>query len=651
MPDEEGGGSASDRYFCPYPGCKRSFAELWRLKVHYRAPPDIRGSGKERGHGTELTHCPKCGKGLKPGKHHVGCSGGKAGSRQSKRAKLAGNAAVAGAGMPDELAAAAGVVAAGGADAYAAGGMLQMHQQYGDGSYGEQQQYYAAQQYSAEQLQQGAAAYAGQHTAMHAGAMPASSYLPAHLQQQQQAGDTQSPSLSMGLGGLPDHHMAAAGAVAAPSGLSTMHSGDAAALMGGQGQAPLGYHYPQQQPGHMQQQPLGLDSSGLLAQQGSLQLPDALGGAPAYGMAAGTTYLTRHPQQQPGGDAVMPLPLAGQQVVTQQHAMMPGAPADAAALQPQVVTTVLPGQQQLVQPQTLLQDGGCPGSGGLPPLPAGMLPADAPTGGHQHAGAGEAAAAAAGGGGGGISSSLFDEIDGGRVPSPPPLPPDFPSAPAHCGTLFNFAQFSHTKLPAPVGPHQQMAMMPRGMEAELPPSMDELWTPEATYDHHSDGDLMQLLFGAPNEAPTMATIHLHHFLDDDATSDPAGLLGGLLGGSLDDLHGAGEAAAAAARHDAAAMPPPAPVAAPPAAAAGGGVKQERQDAPLPAAQRQQQQPLPQAPPPQHVQQTKLVNGDLNAASMPLPNGATQCGQAVAIKAETPQQPAPAAAPLAASHAN
>lgn len=27
-------------------GCNRSFAELWRLKVHYRAPPDIRGSGK-----------------------------------------------------------------------------------------------------------------------------------------------------------------------------------------------------------------------------------------------------------------------------------------------------------------------------------------------------------------------------------------------------------------------------------------------------------------------------------------------------------------------------------------------------------------------------------------------------------------------------
>jgi hypothetical protein len=60
-----------------HPGCNRSFAELWRLKVHYRAPPDVRGSGKERGHGTELAFCPKCQKDLKPGKHHVGCSAGK----------------------------------------------------------------------------------------------------------------------------------------------------------------------------------------------------------------------------------------------------------------------------------------------------------------------------------------------------------------------------------------------------------------------------------------------------------------------------------------------------------------------------------------------------------------------------------------------
>jgi hypothetical protein len=83
------GKQESDRFYCPYPGCKRSFAELWRLKVHYRAPPDIRGSGKERGHGTELTHCPKCGKALKPGKHHVGCSAGKTAPRQAtKRSRV-----------------------------------------------------------------------------------------------------------------------------------------------------------------------------------------------------------------------------------------------------------------------------------------------------------------------------------------------------------------------------------------------------------------------------------------------------------------------------------------------------------------------------------------------------------------------------------
>lgn len=32
----DGSGNSSERYYCPYPNCKRSFAELWRLKVHYR---------------------------------------------------------------------------------------------------------------------------------------------------------------------------------------------------------------------------------------------------------------------------------------------------------------------------------------------------------------------------------------------------------------------------------------------------------------------------------------------------------------------------------------------------------------------------------------------------------------------------------------
>lgn len=77
------------RFFCPYEGCNRSFAELWRLKVHYRAPPDVRGSGKERGHGCELQFCPKCGKELKAGKHHVGCYAGRSAPRHTaKRLKV-----------------------------------------------------------------------------------------------------------------------------------------------------------------------------------------------------------------------------------------------------------------------------------------------------------------------------------------------------------------------------------------------------------------------------------------------------------------------------------------------------------------------------------------------------------------------------------
>ena len=46
---------------CPYPGCNRTFQSgIWRLRVHYRAPPTARGSGVERGHGTELVECPQC---------------------------------------------------------------------------------------------------------------------------------------------------------------------------------------------------------------------------------------------------------------------------------------------------------------------------------------------------------------------------------------------------------------------------------------------------------------------------------------------------------------------------------------------------------------------------------------------------------------
>ncbi|KAG1655772.1 hypothetical protein FOA52_008479 [Chlamydomonas sp. UWO 241] len=77
-----------DRFYCPYPSCNRSFVELWRLKVHHRAPPDVRGSGKERGHGVELDICPKCREELKPGRHHVGCIAGKYARPHAKKARM-----------------------------------------------------------------------------------------------------------------------------------------------------------------------------------------------------------------------------------------------------------------------------------------------------------------------------------------------------------------------------------------------------------------------------------------------------------------------------------------------------------------------------------------------------------------------------------
>eukprot|EP00951_Prasinocladus_malaysianus_P005060 scaffold36027_cov35-Prasinocladus_malaysianus.AAC.1 len=50
--------------YCPHPGCNRKFRKFWRLRAHYRALPELRGSGKERGHGQELLECPKCGASL-----------------------------------------------------------------------------------------------------------------------------------------------------------------------------------------------------------------------------------------------------------------------------------------------------------------------------------------------------------------------------------------------------------------------------------------------------------------------------------------------------------------------------------------------------------------------------------------------------------
>lgn len=63
----------------------------WSLQVHCRASPDVRGSGRERGHGKELSHCPKCHEALQPGKHHIGCAAGRSAPRQAaKRLKTVG---------------------------------------------------------------------------------------------------------------------------------------------------------------------------------------------------------------------------------------------------------------------------------------------------------------------------------------------------------------------------------------------------------------------------------------------------------------------------------------------------------------------------------------------------------------------------------
>lgn len=72
-------------FACPYPGCRRSFSELWRLRKHHRAP-DLPGMG-QRGHDSELTHCPRCMEPLKPNTAHIGCSGGLAAPMQAAKRK------------------------------------------------------------------------------------------------------------------------------------------------------------------------------------------------------------------------------------------------------------------------------------------------------------------------------------------------------------------------------------------------------------------------------------------------------------------------------------------------------------------------------------------------------------------------------------
>ena len=113
MSGEDDSDGAS-RFHCPHPGCKRTFAELWRLvsalpmqalmlgqalmgvaaaqKVHYRADPNVRGSGKERGHGCVRAQCEQLLACLRQAVRVTMVQGGAVAVPQVPRAAAAGQA-------------------------------------------------------------------------------------------------------------------------------------------------------------------------------------------------------------------------------------------------------------------------------------------------------------------------------------------------------------------------------------------------------------------------------------------------------------------------------------------------------------------------------------------------------------------------------
>ncbi len=146
-------------------------------------------------------------------------------------------------------------------------------------------------------------------------------------------------------------------------------------------------------------------------------------------------------------------------------------------------------------PVSMLDGGGGGGGTGPARMGSGGAPAAPTTSDHDSQGLG----------------SMFEDVeefqrDFGRIPSPPPLPADFHAASGSgsgAGMLFNFNQFN-TKLPR----NQSVTKFDQNLAAHgLDPGLDS----DALYDHSDDGDLMQLLFGVPDELPSMATIHLHNW--------------------------------------------------------------------------------------------------------------------------------------------
>jgi hypothetical protein len=407
-------GPDPDRFYCPHPGCNRSFAELWRLKVHYRAPPDVRGSGKERGHGTELAFCPKCGKDLRPGKHHVGCAAGKSAPRQAAKRQRQQQMST----TTESAGLTAGTT---GATTEATTGSWELAVQ--------RQRAKVAQQ-AAAAAQRGEADSARTKALAHARACRLEQALTHNLD-------------VVPTGDLLFHPASVAHAAA------TQHGG-------GHGVTPApGQHY-------------------FAATAGVAPLPPA---APAAQQQAAQAAAPQQPVglDLPGGV---------------QHQHRPLSPS----------------------PLELFGD----------PLFGGST---APAGDGGHGGGG-------GGHGGGHSSLLLDDHhlhddDLLRIPSPPPLPADWETAPRP-GLLFDFDQFDLSKKPAP-GTSAPLVTVTTAMNPVdvSNPSDDYIW---------------QILFAGENDAvPKRVTAHLHHppatalsYLDE-----PDSLLDALLSEDMGDPLGLG----------------------------------------------------------------------------------------------------------------
>ena len=61
----------NERYHCPFLGCNIDCTNFMKLKAHYKASLDYKGSGQKKGHGLVLTFCPKCNKLVGEHEHHT----------------------------------------------------------------------------------------------------------------------------------------------------------------------------------------------------------------------------------------------------------------------------------------------------------------------------------------------------------------------------------------------------------------------------------------------------------------------------------------------------------------------------------------------------------------------------------------------------